>query len=129
MRLAFLEKQLDDVELQVQRPGQRDLVGPWRTRGSSANAQCGSVAHGHCLRDGCFAIEHGDRFAPLTARRYSLSRAFSSAILTCFMVTLGLEVVTMRKRTGFSEVRTASTARRPLSTLRFFSLTTGCARF
>src|SRR5262245_7145664 len=60
--LAFLEEQLDDVDVQLQGLGQRNLVRPERTRRWLADPQRSPISNRYDLGDRRVAIEDGDGF-------------------------------------------------------------------
>src|SRR5436190_24082157 len=63
MALAFLEQQINDVDVQFQRLWQRDTI--WRRSACSrlADSQCDALSDGDNLRDWRLAIQHGYRLA------------------------------------------------------------------
>ena len=62
MRLAFVEEELNDVDVQLQRLWQRNLVRSWRPR-VALRILSGPVTDRYDLRNGRVAIHDGDRFA------------------------------------------------------------------
>jgi hypothetical protein len=63
MPLAFLEQELDDVEIELQRLLQANATEGRRVRRWFPDSEDRSFAKRHDLRDGCLSIEHGDRLA------------------------------------------------------------------
>src|SRR5207253_3728566 len=111
VRLAFVEEELNDVDVQLQRLWQRNLVRSWRSRGRPADSQRGPVMDRHDLSDGRFAIHDGDRFAaPYRAQVFTQSslqfcdpHGFHGHIMTISSHDRKLESGRTRSRSAVSD--------------------------
>jgi hypothetical protein len=63
MSLALLQKELDNVDVQLRRLGQAHTIGRRSTLRWLSDAQSRSFANWHNLRDGRLSIEDRDRLA------------------------------------------------------------------
>jgi hypothetical protein len=64
MSLAFLEEQLQHVDVQFRRLGQRHTIWGRGTGRGLAHAERGSVMNWNDLGDPCFAVEYGNSLTP-----------------------------------------------------------------
>jgi hypothetical protein len=85
MRLPGFEQYLHDVNLGRRGLRQWNAIRRGRASGRLANPERIGCLHRNNLGDARLPIEYRNR---RTARRYSLDRALSSAILTVFMTSL-----------------------------------------
>jgi hypothetical protein len=65
MSLSLLEEQLNDINLQLHRPWQWDLIGRRSTRCRLSNPQASPFPYRYDLRDGGVAIQNSDGFPAL----------------------------------------------------------------
>ena len=64
MRLTFFEEELDDVDIELRRLGQRHPIRRWGAECRLSNTERRSVANRNDLGDWGIAVKHGDGLAP-----------------------------------------------------------------